>query len=237
MKTLRILAVSLAILTSANFIRASVPIIVNSGTQHRALANLCNHAQEQLRDGDLTGAMRSVETVLHADPKFWPALYVRAQIFATQGKYELAIQDCNEALRQYRGFIDASAMRAVLNAQLGKYSEALKELNYLVSIHPPSVTMARVLKQRAWLQATCPDGSIRNGQQAVKDAKTACTIMVWKDEDTIDTLAVAYAEIGDFDSAVQYAQQALGVKGISSKDSKRIQRHLQLFQQHKPVRL
>jgi Tfp pilus assembly protein PilF len=237
MKTLKILALFLAILTSANFMHGSVPIIVNSGAQHRALANLCNHAQDQLRDGDLTGAMRTIETALHADPKFWPALYVRAQILASQGKYELAIQDCNEALRQYRGFVDASAMRAMLNAQLGKYSEALKELNYLVSLHPPSVTLARVLKQRAWLQATCPDASFRNGQQAVKDAKTACSIMIWKDEDTIDTLAVACAEVGDFNSAMQYAQQALGVKDISSKDSKRIQRHLQLFQQHKPIRL
>lgn len=237
MKTLKILALSLAILTSASSMRASVPIIVNSGARHRALGNLCNHAQDQVRNGDLTGAMRNVEAVLHADPKFWPALYVRAQIFASQGKYELAIQDCNEALRQYRGFIDASAMRAVLNAYLGKYTEALKELNYLVSIHPPSVTLARVLKHRAWLQATCPDPSFRNGQQAVKDAKAACSIIVWKDEDTIDTLAAAYAEIGDFNSAVQYAQQALGVKDISPKDSKRIQRHLQLFQQHKPVRL
>jgi tetratricopeptide (TPR) repeat protein len=237
MKTLTILAVSLAMVTVANSVRASVPIIVNSGVQHRALANLCNHAQDQLRDGDLTGAIRNVDTVLHADPRFWPALYVRAQIFATQGKYERAIQDCNEALRQYRGFVDASVMRAVLNAQLGKYSEALKELNYLVSIHPASVTLARVLQQRAWLQATCRDASFRNGQKAVKDAKAACSIMVWKDEATIDTLAAAYAETGDFNSAVQYAQQALGVKGISSKDSKKIQRHLQLFQQHQPVRL
>jgi two-component SAPR family response regulator len=61
--------------------------------------------------------------------------------------------------------------------------------------------------------------------------------MIWKDENTIDTLAAAYAEVGDFDSAVQYAQQALAVKDISSTNSKRIQRHLQSFQQHKPIRL
>jgi hypothetical protein len=37
----------------------------------------------------------------------------------------------------------------------------------------------------------------------------------WKDENIIDTLAAAYAETGDFDSAVRYTAQALAVKGIS----------------------
>jgi tetratricopeptide (TPR) repeat protein len=237
MKGVRLLSLFVVTFTYATVADGTVPIIVSGGAGRRALGNLCNHAQDQVKSGDLTGAMRNVERVLQTDPKFWPALYVRAQIFMAQGKYELAIQDCNEALRQYRGFIEASSMRAVINAQLGKYAEALKELNYLISIHPRSVTLARVLKQRAWLQATCPDASFRNGQQAVKDAKAACSIMVWKDENTIDTLAEAYAEIGDFDSAVRYAQQALAVKDASPRDSKRIRRHLESFQQHRPIRL
>jgi hypothetical protein len=61
--------------------------------------------------------------------------------------------------------------------------------------------------------------------------------MAWKDEDMIDTLAPAYAETGDFNSAVRYAAQALAIKGIEPVDSKRIQGHLTLFQQHRPIRL
>jgi hypothetical protein len=57
--------------------------------------------------------------------------------------------------------------------------------------------------------------------------------MVWKDEHMIDTLAAAYAETGDFNSAVQYAAQALAVKGISSDATKLFQQHLALFQQQK----
>src|SRR5205807_7589990 len=167
----------------------------------------------------------------------WPALYVRAQIFASQGKYELAIQDCNEALRQYRGCVEAALLRAKINSRLRKYAEASKEFNYLVSLHPRNATLARALSDRAWFLATCPDHSFRNGQQAVKDAKAACSIMVWKDEHMIDTLAVAYAEVGDFNSAVQYVSQALAVKGISPKGAKLFQKHLALFQQNKPIRL
>lgn len=61
--------------------------------------------------------------------------------------------------------------------------------------------------------------------------------MIWSDEHMIDTLAAAYAETGDFNSALQYAAQALAVKDISRDSTKLFQQHLALFQQHKPIRL
>ena len=237
MRALKFFAFSIAILSSTTVVSAAVPIIVDAPAHRRAAVKPFKAAEEQLEKGDLIAAKRNVDAALQIDPEFWPALYTRAKIFAKQGKYELAIQDCNQALRQYRGFVEAALLRAGMNANLGKYAEALKEFNHVISLHPASVRLARALKDRAWFQATCPDASFRNGQQAIKDAKAACSIMIWKDENTIDTVAAAYAEIGDFDSAVRYAQQALAVKDISPTDSKRIQRHLQSFQQHKPIRL
>src|SRR5205823_15129754 len=101
---------------------------------------------------------------------------------------------------------------------------------------PDPVILARVLSDSAWCQATGPDASFRNGKQGVKDAKAVCSIVEWKDEDMIDTLAAAYAETGDFDSAVRYASQALAIKDISPRIAKRIQGHIALFQRHQPIR-
>jgi tetratricopeptide (TPR) repeat protein len=227
----------IAVIVSLTTANANVPIIVSAGAGKRVAMSLSNKAEKQLENGDVAGAKLSVDAALHADPKFWPALYQRAEIFAMQGKYDLAIQDCNEALRQYPTFVDASLLRATINSMCGKYAEALKELNHVISLHPQRVTLGRALKQRAWLQVTCPNPAFRNGQQAIKDAKVACSIAEWRDENTIDTLAAAYAETGDFDSAVRYAAQALAVKGITPVDQNHIRRHLTLFQQHQPVRL
>ncbi|HZR04310.1 MAG TPA: tetratricopeptide repeat protein [Candidatus Udaeobacter sp.] len=235
--SIRKIALFIAVIASLAAVHANVPIIVSAGVGRRVAMSLSNKAEKQLENGDVAGAKRNVEAALKADPKFWPALYQRAEIFAMQGKHELAIQDCNEALRQYPAFVDASLLRASINAMFGKYAEALKEFNYVISLHPQRVTLGRALKQRAWLQATCPNAAFRNGQQAIKDAKAACSIAEWRDENTIDTLAAAYAETGDFDSAARYAAQALAVKGITPIDSKRIQKHLTLFQQHQPIRL
>ena len=235
MSFLRAIALFVTILSWTNVTRGSVPIIIPTGAHQRAVMKLCSDASHQLRDGDVAGAKRNVDAALRIDPKLWPALYVRAQIFKKEGKYELAIQDCNEALRQYPGCVEASLLRASINARRGKYPEALKEFDYLVSLHPRPVTLARALSDRAWFQATCPDSSFRNGKQAVKDAKAACSIMRWQDEDMIDTLGVAYAETGDFDSAVQYVSQALAVKGISPDSAKGFREHLASFQQRKRI--
>jgi Tfp pilus assembly protein PilF len=236
MKISKVFTLSVAIVSVATAIRASVPIIVATPGRMRADMKLVTDAQDQLQKGDVAGAKRNVEAVLKRDPTFWPALYVRAQIYSHEGKYDLALKDCNEALRHDRSVVEAALLRANINARLGKHAEALKEYEYLISLHPRNVTLARVMSDRAWLRATCPNASFRNGQQAVKDAKAACSIMTWKDEQMIDTLAAAYAETGDFNSAIQYVSQSLAVKGISSDSTKLYRQHLALFQQRKAIR-
>ena len=232
----RVFLVFIATFVCAAVTDGNVPIVVETGDAKRNVMKLCSDASEQLRNGDVASAKRNINEALRIDPKLWPALYVRAEIFAREGKYELAIQDCNEALRQNRSFIDAALLRANINVALRKYAEASKEFNSLIAMRPATVILARALSERAWFQATCPEASFRNGQQAVKDAKAACSIVAWKDEDMIDTLAAAYAETGDFDSAVRYAQQALAIKDISPRVAKRIHGHIALFRQREPIR-
>jgi len=95
--------------------------------------------------------------------------------------------------------------------------------------------LARAYCDRAWLRLNCPDQAYRNGQQDLKDAISACKLIDWKDENVIDTLAMAYAGIGDFDSAMRYEEKALVIKGVKPNDSKRLQAHFDSFKQHRPL--
>src|SRR5438477_7181553 len=216
--------------------RASEPIIVEYGAGRRRLVNLTMEAQSQLEKGDLAAARRSLDAVIKADPTLFPAYYIRAEVFLLQHKYQEAVQDCNEALRKDSAFAEAALLRARANYYLGRYAESLKEIEHVISIRPRQDAFARAYRDRAWLRLNCPDQSYRNGQHALKDATSACKLIDWKDEDMIDILATAYAEIGDFDSAVRYEEKALAVKGVKSDDAKRLQRHLDSFKQHKALR-
>ena len=194
-------------------------------------------AEDALKIGDYANAKQNVEAALQSDPTLWAARYTRARVWMHEGKYELAIRDASEALRQYPPFIEAALLRAGANAQLGRYTEALKEINHCIAIHPRSDALGRALRARALLEAACPDPAFRNGQQAIKDATKACKLLLWRDEAAIATLAAAYAETGDFESALRYLEQALAVKGIASQTAKSIQEDLAAVRQHRPVRL
>jgi tetratricopeptide (TPR) repeat protein len=217
-------------------VHGTEPIIVEySWGRNRVAMKLWTDAESQLKKGEIENARRSVDAAIRSDPTLWAALYTRAKILIRQHQYELALRDCSEALRQDRTFIEAALLRAQINKRLGRYADCIKEIDHVVSIRPRPDAYARALSQRAWFRLTCPDPSFRDGKQALKDAMTACKLIQWKDEDMIDTLAVAYAVAGDFDSAIRYEEQALATKGISPDDSKALQQHLALFKQRRAL--
>ena len=52
----------------------------------------------------------------------------------------------------------------------------------------------------------------------------------------LDTLAAAYAETGDFDSAVKYEQKAISAQTNNDKLDDNANARLELYGQHRPYR-
>lgn len=88
----------------------------------------------------------------------------------------------------------------------GRYREGLQSLDQALINLPVD---AHVHNLKAWLLATCSDDEIRDGTLAVKHANRACELTQWDNAAFVDTLAAAYAEAGDFDSAVVYQKSAI----------------------------
>ena len=206
---------------------------------------------ELLKKRDYEQARQFYDAAIGRDPTAWGPYVPRAIMFARQRKWDLAIQDLDTVLRLKPGFLTAAEMRGQINYHLGNYSRALADYDRIVSITPPSLrfTLAMALNSRAWLRATCPDASFRNGSQAVADAKSACSCTSWSNTACIDTLAAAHAEAGDFDAAMRFEQQAIQHEheNRSIKDPQRrlaayqrrlalYQQHLAMYQHHQPCR-
>ncbi|MEY2491217.1 MAG: hypothetical protein QOH24_168 [Verrucomicrobiota bacterium] len=213
---------------------ATEPIVVEySRGRNKVAIQLWQDAEGQLEKGDVSAAHRSIDASIRSDPTLYPALYTRAKIYVKESKWALALQDCSNALHQDPTFVEAALARADINSHLGRYAESIKEVDHVISIRPRLDGLARALSQRAWLRLMCPDPAFRDPKQALKDATTACKLLQWRDEDMIDTLAVACAQTGDFDAALRYEMQALGTKGITPDETKMCQQHLALFKAHR----
>jgi tetratricopeptide (TPR) repeat protein len=198
---------------------------------------ILSQGDHEMRSGNYQAARRDFDTAIRADPTLWVAIFWRARLSALERKWDLVIQDCNAVLRQDSTFVEAAVLRAGADIPLGRYAASLRDLNDSILLHPARLeTYALALNRRAWLRATCPDASIRNGRAAIDDSKKACNITKWKEADMIDTLAAASAEAGDFDSAMRYEQQAMSAPDANEM-SGTLQEHLSMFKQHRPVRI
>lgn len=113
--------------------------------------------------------------------------------------------------------------------------DALAHLEKAFLLKPDSLRFRSTL---AWILATFPDATIRNGAKAVILAKEGCERTKYRNPILLDALAAAYAESGQFANAVKIAQKAfnLAKQARQKTFSEQIQKRLHLYQSKRPYR-
>ena len=195
-----------------------------------------NRGVALLEKGDSPGALKNFEAAIRADPNIWPAYLNRAEIFARQKKWQLALQDCNTAMRMRPGFFRTAIIRANVNLNLGHDRASLGDLNTVISLHADDETDALALSQRAWLRVLSSDASVYDPKDALADARLACRLNLWRKASYIQALAAACAATGDFDAAVRYQEQAIKSGKLSAEELDDAQARLARYSQHQPAR-
>lgn len=182
---------------------------------------------------ELAKAVTDFSSCLRFAPSNHLAFKSRAAIHSRMGDYEKAIRDWNEGLGLYPEDAEALRARGFSYQNLGQFTKAIE--SYRESLrHAPK--QSDVLNQLAWILAVCPDESARNGREAVKAAKEACELTNWQSSQFIDTLAAAFAEVGDFSSAVKYQKQAVKLGNTNEVVVGQMKGRLLLFEKNQAFR-
>ena len=150
--------------------------------------------------------------------------------------------DLDEAIVCYRQAIkiaprsaDASANLGVAFFERGELKEAIESWQRSLEIKPDQPSVQNNL---AWLLATTPDASLRNGAKAVALAEQANRLCGASNAPVLHTLAAAYAEAGRSGDAVATARRALDL-ALAQKNgdlTAKLKREIELYEADKPIR-
>jgi tetratricopeptide (TPR) repeat protein len=212
-----------------------------------------------------------VPTVADENPKDASAYINRGLAWMDKKEYDKAIADYNEAIRLKPKDAFAYINRGNAWGQKKEYGKAITDYDEAIRLNPKdawayinrgnawsnkkeygkaiadynqAIRLERFFlayRNRAWLEATCPDARFRDGKKAVDDATKACDLAMeawgtdgWKNAICLEALAAAYAEAGDFHAAVKW--QTTAIELVDAKTKAHLQSRLKLYRDHKPYR-
>lgn len=182
-----------------NEFRQALRLAPDLAEAHFNLANLL------LGKGDLDEAIVLLEKGLVIQPNTASAHNNLASALLQKGRRDDAIIHLKTALRIQPDL--PQAQNNLANALLGKgqVAEAVRHYEAALAMLPENPYL---LNNLAWVLATCPDASIRNGSRALELARKANELAAGKSPAILGTVAAALAELGRFSDATQTAQQA-----------------------------
>ncbi len=188
--------------------------------------------------GRTSEAIAQYEAALWFKPDLVEAHNNLGLALTNAGRAPEAIAQYEAALRLEPDLVEAHNNLGVALADAGRTSEALAQYQEALRLKPDDAEAAEIYNNLAWLEATYPEPRNRNGTDAIRLAKQAILLFKRANPRFLDTLAAAYAEIGQFSEAVSNAERALELAraGGNQALAEEIQARLALYRARQPFR-
>ena len=152
---------------------------------------------------------------------------------AVTGRMNEALAEFDAALKFQPRSEGALFNRGNVLERLGHQTEAMQSYAASLELNANHVNAANAL---AWILATSSDDKLRDGKKAVALAEKICALAKNSNPLFEDTLAAAYAEIGNFADAQLHCRNALTILPENSPLRADLNAHAELYAQNKPLR-
>jgi Flp pilus assembly protein TadD len=211
----------------AAMVAALVWVVQQFVKEQRALAHI-DSATALMGQDQLQPAEHHLKQALALDSDSSGAHLRLGSLYLKQRQLPLAQQHLEKAHQLSPEDVNIINNLGTIFEQLGKYQKAIEEFKQAIQLMPGK---AGGYNNLAWLYATCQDNKFRNTEKALSLANKACELTGWNNSSTLDTLATANAETGNFKEAVRWQTKAVEFAPATQKVA--LQRRLESYRQGK----
>ena len=194
-----------------------------------------NRGKAWYEKGDCDKAIADYDRAIKLGPNYDLAYCNRGLAWGGKREYDKEIADYDRAIKLNPSRAVTYYYRAVAWKAKHEYEKATADYHQAIRLDPNDINF---YKSFSWLQATCPEPRYRDGKAALANAKRAYQLGGGTDWLTMEDLAAAYAEIGDFTAAKQWETKAIEIAEKSStvpiEHIAYARGHLALYQVEKP---
>jgi tetratricopeptide (TPR) repeat protein len=185
--------------------------------------------------GRLDEAVRQLRRALQIRPDDLKARRQLAAILVRQQNLDAAAVAYEAILRMVTDDADAHEALGTIRMKQGDERRAVGHYRAALKARPG---WPRAANNLAWILATSPDATLREGAEAVRLSEMAARAAGGRSADVLDTLAAAYAEAGDFDRAVEVGRRAVAIARESgdTEAAAGLQHRLTLYENGQPYR-
>ena len=175
-------------------------------------------------------AIEHFELAAEIDPGLMAAYVNLGLTLRSLHRNEEAIEQFEKALRIEPDNFIANYNSGIALRSVGRRAEALKRFETAVRLRP---NVGGAHYGLAWIMATAPEDQLRDGIRAIEHARRA--VELTKDSPfTLDALAAAHAEAGEFPNAIKYQEQAIEM--AAGKNDAGFKARLERYKQQLPFR-
>ena len=174
-------------------------------------------------------AISDFTKALEINPMLANVHFVRGTAYYYKGQYDQALSDYNKAIELNPRLADAYKGRGAIYIKKEQYDRAISDYNKVLELNPSDYEAHNNL---SWILATSKTVGLRNGKKALELALKACELSNWENPSFFDTLAAAYARVGDFNNAVKWQVKALESPKLNKNPE--AQQRLKFYKERKP---
>jgi tetratricopeptide (TPR) repeat protein len=188
-----------------------------------------------LQKGEVDEATAEFQKVVEIQPDYADGHNNLGVVLLQKDAVEEAMSEFQKALEIKAGYANAHTHLGTALLLKGRPDQAIAQYQKALEIKPDQVF---VLNNLAWLLATTPGTSLRNGAKAVALAAQADQLSGGGDPTILHTLAAAYAEEGNYGRATVTARRGLELAMEQKNDAlaAALQKEIKLYEADTPLR-